>query len=168
MDAVASRRFRQDLYYRLNVARFQLPPLRERREDIPELVGHFLEKFARKMGVRPKLHDNVIESLMHVDFPGNIRELEHMIEQAVALVQNGVITSDDLLPPTPSSSPRVPAGGGGRALADVVDSAERTAIEVALRDSDGSRERAAELLSISPTTLWRKMTRLGITFEGRS
>jgi len=167
MDAVASRRFRQDLYYRLNVARFQLPPLRERREDIPELVSHFLEKFARKMGVRPKLHDNVIDSLMHVDFPGNIRELEHMIEQAVALVQNGVITSDDLLPPAPSSSPRGPAGAGGRALADVVDSAERTAIEAALRDSDGSRERAAELLSISPTTLWRKMTRLGITFEGR-
>jgi two-component system, NtrC family, response regulator HydG len=120
------------------------------------------------MGVRPKLHDNVIDSLMHVDFPGNIRELEHMIEQAVALVQNGVITPDDLLPPAPSSSPRVPAGAGGRALADVVDSAERTAIEAALRDSDGSRERAAELLGISPTTLWRKMTRLGITFESRN
>src|SRR5260221_11670957 len=79
LDAVAERRFRQDLYYRLNVARFQLPPLRERREDIPDLVGYFLEKFARKMGVRPKLHDNVIDSLMHFDFPGNIRELEHMI-----------------------------------------------------------------------------------------
>ena len=59
LDAVAEKRFRQDLYYRLNVARFQLPPLRERREDIPDLVGYFLEKFARKMGVRPKLHDNV-------------------------------------------------------------------------------------------------------------
>ena len=70
LDAVAEQRFRQDLYYRLNVARFQLPPLRERREDIPDLVGYFLEKFARKMGVRPKLHDNVIDSLMHFDFPG--------------------------------------------------------------------------------------------------
>jgi two-component system response regulator HydG len=89
-----------------------------------------------------------------------------MIEQAVALVQNGTITADDLLPPPPSGT-RSASGAAGRALADVVDSAERTAIEAALRESDGSRERAAELLGISPTTLWRKMTRLGITFEGR-
>ena len=161
--SVAEKRFRQDLYYRLNVARFQLPPLRERREDIPDLVTHFLDKYARKMGVRPRLHDAVIDSLMHYDFPGNIRELEHMIEQAVALVQTGTITSDDVLPPPPST-PHAPAGMGGRALADVVDSAERSAIEGALRESEGSREKAAEVLNISPTTLWRKMTRLGITF----
>jgi two-component system response regulator HydG len=166
LTAVAEKRFRQDLYYRLNVARFQLPPLRERREDIVDLVNYFLEKYARKMGARPRLHDNVMDALLHFDFPGNIRELEHMIEQAVALVQNGVITADDLLPPI--STPYTAAGHGGRALADVVDAAERTAIEVALRESDGSRERAADLLSISPTTLWRKMTRLGITFESRS
>jgi two-component system response regulator HydG len=164
--AVAEKRFRQDLYYRLNVARFQLPPLRERREDIPDLLAYFLEKYSVKMGVRPKLHDNVVEALMHYDFPGNIRELEHMIEQAVALIQTGVITADDLLPPPSSVSPASPAASG-RALAQVVDAAERTAIEGALRESEGSRERAAELLDISPTTLWRKMTRLGITFEGR-
>ncbi len=167
LNAVAEKRFRQDLYYRLNVARFQLPPLRERREDIPDLLDFFLAKYSRKMGVRPRLHDNVLEALMHYDFPGNIRELEHMIEQAVALVQNGVITADDVVPP-PQSTPHAPTGGGGgRALADVVDSAERGAIESALRESEGSRERAAELLGISPTTLWRKMNRLGITFEGR-
>ena len=89
-----------------------------------------------------------------------------MIEQAVALVQNGLITADDLLPPPPASS-HAPTSSGGRALSDVVDAAERGAIESALRESDGSRERAAELLNISPTTLWRKMTRLGITFEAR-
>jgi two-component system response regulator HydG len=116
------------------------------------------------MGSRPRLHDNVVDSLMHYDFPGNIRELEHMIEQAVALVQNGVITADDVLPPPPST-PHVTAASGGRALADVVDAAERAAIENALRESEGSRERAAELLNISPTTLWRKMTRLGIVFD---
>ena len=164
--AVAEKRFRQDLYYRLNVARFQLPPLRERREDIPILVSFFMEKYSRKMGVRPKLHDYVLDALAHYDFPGNIRELEHMIEQAVALVQNGMITSDDLLPPPPST-PLSAASSGGMALADVVDAAERSAIEGALRESEGSRERAAELLNISPTTLWRKMTRLGITFESR-
>jgi two-component system response regulator HydG len=118
------------------------------------------------MGVRPKLSDNVLDALMHFDFPGNIRELEQMIEQAVALVQSGVITGDDLLPPPPSVGPAF-AGGGGKALSDVVDAAERSAIEGALRESEGSREQAADLLGISPTTLWRKMTRLGITFEGR-
>jgi two-component system response regulator HydG len=166
MLAVAEKRFRQDLYYRLNVARFQLPPLRERREDIPILVSFFMEKYSRKMGVRPRLHDSVLDALAHYDFPGNIRELEHMIEQAVALQQNGMITADDLLPPPPSA-PLNAAGSGGRSLSDVVDGAERSAIEAALRDSEGSRERAAEVLNISPTTLWRKMTRLGITFESR-
>ena len=167
LNAVAEKRFRQDLYYRLNVARFQLPPLRERREDIPELVGHFLDKYNRKMTARARIHDNVFDALQTYDFPGNIRELEHMIEQAVALVQNGVITADDLLPP-PASVPAAGASGGaGKSLSDVVDSAERQAIETALHESDGSRERAAEVLGISPTTLWRKMTRLGITFEGK-
>jgi two-component system response regulator HydG len=169
LTAVSEKRFRQDLYYRLNVARFQLPPLRERREDIPELSNFFLEKYNRKMGCRARLHESVCEALAHYEFPGNIRELEHMIEQAVALVQNGVITADDVLP-APASA-RTPVGGvgatGGRALSDVVDSAERQAIETALRDSEGSRERAAEVLAISPTTLWRKMTRLGITFDGK-
>jgi two-component system response regulator HydG len=165
MKAVAEKRFRQDLYYRLNVARFQLPALRERREDIPDLCSYFLDKYNRKMNVRARLHESVIEALNHYDFPGNIRELEHMIEQAVALAQNGVISADDLI--GPASSPGAVASGG-RALADVVDSAERAAIESALRDCDGSREKAAELLAISPTTLWRKMTRLGITFDGRA
>ncbi|WP_394827078.1 sigma-54-dependent transcriptional regulator [Pendulispora albinea] len=165
LRAVQEKRFRQDLYYRLNVARFQLPALRERREDIPELVMHFLEKFNKKMGVRARLHEGVLEALAHYDFPGNIRELEHMVEQAVALVQNGTITADDLIQTPHGDESNAGANHGGRALADVVDTAERTAIEGALRESDGNREKAAELLAISPTTLWRKMTRLGIVFD---
>jgi two-component system response regulator HydG len=89
-----------------------------------------------------------------------------MVEQAVALVQNGVIMADDLLPPVSSRTPLGSPQSGGRALADVVDSAERAAIDGALHESGGSRERAAELLGISPTTLWRKMTRLGIVWTG--
>jgi len=108
----------------------------------------------------------VLEALQHYDFPGNIRELEHMIEQAVALVQTGVITRDDVLP---AKRPEETTGPyAGRTLAHVVDAAERQAIEGALRDSDGSREKAAELLGISATTLWRKMTRLGIVYDSRS
>jgi two-component system response regulator HydG len=161
LAAVAERRFRQDLYYRLNVARFILPPLRERREDIPVLIEFFLQKYNRKMSTRARLADGVVEAVSQYDFPGNIRELENMIEQAVALSGGGFITVDDVLP-APVQPKRI--GGGGRALADVVDAAERQAIEVALRECDGSREKAAELLGISPTTLWRKMTRLAITY----
>jgi two-component system response regulator HydG len=161
LTAVAEKRFRQDLYYRLNVARFVLPPLRERREDIALLFGHFLEKYNKKMNVRAKLADGVIEALMSYDFPGNVRELENMVEQAVALSGGGVISVDDVLPATTERPGRT---AGGRTLADVVDAAERQAIEGALREYEGSRERAAETLGISATTLWRKMTRLGITY----
>jgi two-component system response regulator HydG len=161
MQSVQEKRFRQDLYYRLNVARFVLPPLRERREDIPVLLEFFLQKANRKMGTNAKLGDGVVEALMQHDFPGNIRELENMVEQAVALSGGGVITVDDMMPA--NTQPKRPAGGG-RTLADVVDAAERQAIEAALREQDGSREKAAESLGISATTLWRKMTRLGITY----
>jgi two-component system response regulator HydG len=162
LTAVAEKRFRQDLYYRLNVARFTLPPLRSRREDVPVLWEFFLEKYNRKMSCRARAADGVIEALMQYDFPGNIRELENMVEQAVALSGGGVISVDDVLPA--AVQPKRPTEGGGRALADVVDSAERQAIEAALRECDGSRERAAEVLGISATTLWRKMTRLMITY----
>jgi len=161
MTAVAEKRFRQDLYYRLNVARFVLPPLRERREDIPVLLEFFLEKYNRKMSTRARFGDGVVEALCQYDFPGNIRELENMVEQAVALSGGGQITVDDVLPAP--MQPKRPTGGG-RTLADVVDAAERQAIEAALRECDGSRERAAEMLGISATTLWRKMTRLVITY----
>jgi two-component system response regulator HydG len=160
LQAVAERRFRQDLYYRLNVARFVLPPLRDRREDIPELSQFFLEKFNRKMQTRASFGEGVVEALTQYDYPGNIRELENMIEQAVALSGGGAIGVDDVVPPTlQKQRPQ-----GGRTLADVVDTAERAAIEAALRECDGSREKAAEGLAISPTTLWRKMTRLGISY----
>ncbi|MEO7329667.1 MAG: sigma-54 dependent transcriptional regulator [Minicystis sp.] len=161
LTAVAEKRFRQDLYYRLNVARFVLPPLRDRREDIPVLLDFFLEKYNKKMSTRARLADGVAEAVSQYDFPGNIRELENMVEQAVALSGGAAITADDILPA--ALQPKRPTGGG-RTLADVVDVAERQAIEAALRESDGSRERAAETLGISATTLWRKMTRLAITY----
>ncbi len=160
LTSIAEKRFRQDLYYRLNVARFQLPGLRDRREDIPLLAQFFMDKFRKKMSLDARFGDGVVEALTTHDFPGNIRELENMIEQAVALAGNGLIQRDDL-PLAPASRPGPSAG---RTLADVVDVAEKTAIETALRDAEGSREKAAELLGISPTTLWRKMTRFNITY----
>jgi two-component system response regulator HydG len=162
-QAVEERRFRRDLYYRLNVARFHLPPLRERREDIPLLVEYFLDKYTRKMNKRAVIAEGVLEHLVDYEYPGNVRELENLVEQAVALSSGGVITVDDILP----EAPKKPSRATGRTLADIVDDAERDAVLGALKAFDGSRERAAEALDISPTTLWRKMTRLGITYEGK-
>src|SRR5690606_31340271 len=166
VDAVRERRFRQDLYYRLNVARFVLPPLRERREDIPLLVQFFLDKFNRKLGTgtRARLADDVMSQVMQYSFPGTIRELENMVEQAVAFAGGGVITVDDILP----EAPKKRSSAAGRSLADIVDEAEREALQAALVAHDGNRERAAEALEISPTTLWRKMTRLGVSYDPRS
>jgi len=163
LRAIEDKTFRQDLYYRLNVARFELPPLRERREDIPLLADFFLQKYNRKNGVKARLGEGVVEALMQHDFPGNIRELENLLEQGVALSGGGIVGLDEVeMRVTRSSST------SGRTLAEVVDSAEKQAIEDALRECDGSRERAAELLAISPTTLWRKMTRLGVVYDSRS
>jgi two-component system response regulator HydG len=134
--------------------------LRERREDVPLLVEFFLEKYNRKMARHARVADNVLEPLMGYDYPGNIRELENMVEQAVALAAGGVISIDDMLP----QAPRKPTRPQGRTLADLVDDAERDAVTAALRQFEGSREKAAEALDISPTTLWRKMTRLNITW----
>ena len=168
--AIAEKRFRQDLYYRLNVARFQLPPLRERREDVPDLLRFFLDKFNGKMKKRARFREGAegtAEALRTYEFPGNVRELEHMVEQAIALVsEDGTVTPDDILP-APQSERRV-ALASGHTLAEVTDRAEREAIERALATTEGNRERAAETLAISPTTLWRKMTRLGISFDANS
>jgi two-component system response regulator HydG len=175
--AIEEKRFRQDLYYRLNVARFILPALRDRREDIPQLVEHFLDKFSKKMSRHTVAGEGVLDYLVRYDFPGNIRELENMVEQGVALALNGVVQRDDVIPPevqlarhrpdvarAPSQLPGDETGG--RSLQDVVDEAERKAIEAMLRDVDGNKERAAELLGLSSTTLWRKMKRLNVTWPG--
>lgn len=160
-EAVEAKRFREDLFYRLNVARFKLPPLRERPEDIPLLVEHFLGIYSHKMGIRTRLADGIIEKLQGYPFPGNVRELENMVEQAVALASGGVITLDDILPEVAPQKEE----SADRTLAGIVDRAERVAIEDALRNSAGNREKAATALGISATTLWRKMTRLGVTFD---
>ncbi|MFW5920728.1 MAG: sigma-54-dependent transcriptional regulator [Polyangiales bacterium] len=160
--AIEDKRFREDLYYRLNVARFVLPPLRERREDIPPLVDHFLAKFGRKMGRRARLGDGVLEYLMRYDYPGNIRELENLIEQGIALAVDGEVRLDDIIPP--ERREQMDEQEQPRSLQAVVDRAEQEAIERVLREVDGNKERAAEVLGLSSTTLWRKMKRLNVVW----
>jgi len=161
-ESIAEKRFRQDLFYRLAVARFVMPPLRERKEDVPLLVEHFLEKFSKKMRRSVELGEGVMDYLLRYDYPGNIRELENMVEQGVALAVNGVISLDDIIPPEamdlPSNAP-----GSLETLADVVDRAEKEAIEAVLRQVEGNKEKAAEILGLSATTLWRKMKRLEVS-----
>lgn len=161
VEAVEAKRFREDLYYRLNVARFKLPPLRERREDIPLLIEFFLNKYNQKLGRRTALAEGVIERIQTHSFPGNVRELENMVEQAVALATGGLIRLDDILPDAGHAVEPPP----GRTLAGIVDAAERQALLDALTLTAGNRERAAEVLAVSATTLWRKMTRLGVTYD---
>ncbi|MBW2528237.1 MAG: sigma-54-dependent Fis family transcriptional regulator, partial [Deltaproteobacteria bacterium] len=158
-EEVREKRFRQDLYYRLNVARFILPPLSQRMEDIPLLFQFFLDKFNRKHRKHLTAPREVVDQLAKLEYPGNVRELENLVEQAVALAPGDVITMEDLMPPdgAPAS-----LNGAPRTLSDVVEAAEREAITAALRAASGNRERAAESLAISATTLWRKMSRLNI------
>jgi two-component system response regulator HydG len=161
--SMQEKRFRQDLYYRLNVARFILPPLSQRREDISLLVDHFLDKFAKKHGRKCVLGEGVLDYLMRYEFTGNVRELENMIEQGMALAEGGVIRHDDIMPLDGSPPPAAAAAhAGSRLMQQVVDEAEAEAIRTALREVSGNRERAAELLGLSATTLWRKMKRLNI------
>ncbi|MDH5674626.1 MAG: sigma-54 dependent transcriptional regulator [Myxococcales bacterium] len=160
-EAIRDKRFREDLYYRLNVARFVLPPLRDRREDIPGLVQHFLDKACAKMGRKVTPGEGVIDYLLDYPFKGNVRELENMIEQGVALADEGLLRREDIVP---FDGPPIGLQPGERSLRmqDVVERAETEAIEQALAQGEGSRERAAEILGLSPTTLWRKMKRLEI------
>ncbi len=154
-QSIQEKRFREDLYYRLNVARFRLPPLRERTEDIPSLVEHFIKKYSKKMGRIVRLGDGVTERLMSYSFPGNVRELENIIEQGVALTLDGEIRIGDLLPGDDGDSL------DKKTLEDIVASAERQAIQNALMQFENN-ERAAEALGLSATTLWRKMKKLNI------
>ncbi|HXS17401.1 MAG TPA: helix-turn-helix domain-containing protein, partial [Polyangiaceae bacterium] len=122
----------------------------------------FLNKYNQKLGRRTVLAEGVIERVQAHSFPGNVRELENMVEQAVALASGGVIRLDDLLPDLGHA-----ADPPSRTLAGIVDAAERQALLDALQATAGNRERAAESLGISATTLWRKMTRLGVTYESK-
>ncbi|MFW2387504.1 MAG: sigma-54-dependent transcriptional regulator [Polyangiales bacterium] len=157
---IEEKRFREDLYYRLNVARFELPPLRERKADIAPIAESFLQKYGKKMGRQATLGPGVLDHLLGYDFPGNIRELENLIEQGVALAQDGQVHLSDILPNATGNGNGRASHPGRQSLADIVQEVERDAIVRALRHAEGNKERAAELLGLSPTTLWRKMKRL--------
>jgi DNA-binding NtrC family response regulator len=162
-DKIKSGAFREDLYYRLCVIPIEMPALRERLDDIPLLVSHFLQKNASQTGTEPKKIDpKAIESLQGYRWPGNVRELENAIERACALCDEGVIQPQDLPPqvlrqagiPAPSGASALPVG---RSLDEYVRDQERAFIEETIKFNGGNREKAAKMLEISMATLYRKL-----------
>ncbi|MCA8984003.1 MAG: helix-turn-helix domain-containing protein [Planctomycetaceae bacterium] len=175
--------FRSELYYRVGMFRFELPPLRSRRDEIPALTREFVRYFAERYGKTiPRIEDRVITCLQNYAWPGNLRELKHSIERAILYCQSGVLSAD-LLPvdvQSPSSWPgSVTVGTGfpgfsGRDMAETptggedtlgasVAEVERERIERVLQRNLQSRTRAARELGISRVTLYNKMKKLGIS-----
>lgn len=154
--------FRADLFYRLNVIPFQVPPLRERVEDIPYLVEHFNKKFSIEYGKKPKVFSvGAIEALQNYVWLGNIRELRNTIERVIIMVGKAKIAADDLpefsaSEEPPSSSFRFPS------FKDATDAYQREFILHKLNESDGNVSKAAELMGVDRSHLYRRMKNLGI------
>jgi DNA-binding NtrC family response regulator len=179
-DLVAQGRFRQDLYYRVNVVKIELPPLRERISDIPALAEHFLRQHAAAMGKTIVGFDGVaMDALRRYPYPGNVRELSNIVERACVLTRTPTIHTEDL--PSHVVAPVVAAGaaplarigpgaqtvvaGAGQdnqSLGDALKEPEKQIILSALKAANWNRVRAAEALNINRTTLYKKMKSLGI------
>jgi two-component system response regulator HydG len=164
--SVAEGKFREDLYYRIRVVPLRLPPLRERREDIPLLVEHLVRKQALRLGRPPLLPDaDAMRAIMDHDWPGNIRELEHALERALLLARGEALALADF-PPEISPRPRPePEGGEGR-YRRARDAWERKYLEDLLREAGGSVGKAADLAGLHRSTLYEKLARYGLV-EGK-
>ncbi len=165
--AVELGRFRKDLFYRINVIRIHIPPLRERREDIALLVDYFLEKFSAKLNKGKKtLSVEAKYAMMRYDWPGNIRELQNTIERVVALSKNEVIQVEDLLLPVEefTGTPIVMMESDKRKSFIVTTLAEQEKIAIvdALNKYGGNQTKVSQVLGISTTTLWRKIKKYKI------
>jgi len=165
-ESIERGEFRRDLYYRLNVFQIDLPPLRERREDIPLLAHYFLEKYNVKMGKRIRGFSKGCErALMSYSYPGNVRELENAIERAVALTEGDTIT-ELVLPPEMAEAPVLmltERGDGYYSDSLTLEEVEKLHIRRVLEKYNWSVVKAARSLGISRSTLWRKMNRYGIS-----
>lgn len=166
---VSEGSFREDLFYRLNVIPINLPPLRERREDIPLLVQGFVSQFCERHNLeRKSVSPQVMKALMSFEWPGNVRQLENLVERMVALSGNrtGILPSDlphQIQAKTQSATPFVEIPDEGIDFQTVVTDMERELITQSLRRTNGNKKMAAKLLSLKRTTLIEKIKRIGIS-----
>ena len=181
LDAlVRSGKFREDLYYRLKVISIELPPLRERMEDLPDLVGHFLARYSEKnKKAVSHVSEEAMARLRAYSWPGNIRELEHAIERAVAMTNTSVLFPEDFPPELARESTAHPSGGEGAAAAPTgapsagtegagsLEELEKAHIVKVLQDVNFNKSKASEILGIDRATLYRKAQRYGIDLRGK-
>ena len=167
--AVESGKFRKDLFYRINVIRIHIPPLRERREDIPLLVEYFLEKILEKYKKGKRVFsEEALYAFMNYDWPGNIRELQNIIERAVALSKSEIIDVDELPLPVPveefAALSRNPLDDERKKsfIVTTLAEQEKNAIIEALNKYGGNQTKVSQVLGISTTTLWRKIKKYRI------
>jgi sigma-54 specific flagellar transcriptional regulator A len=171
--AVAEKRFREDLFYRLNVVPIELPPLRHRREDLDVLIAHLLDKIGQRRSRALRLSPGAMRALLSFDWPGNVRQLENALEYATAVCDGQTIHVEDLPPetrlegahsPLPGAPPAPPdSGGHQRVLPSAHPYPTSDAILQALHAARHRRAHAARMLGVSRTTLWRRMKELGLS-----
>jgi two-component system NtrC family response regulator len=162
-EAVRRNEFRKDLFYRVNTLVIEVPPLRDRAADIPELARHFLARAARREGrAVDRLAPAALEGLAAHSWPGNVRELQHAIERAVLVCEGEEIRPEHLPPAVLRNSPAPPAAGGGGNLIEAVERLERAMILDALRNHGGVKARAARALGLTERMIAYKMQNLGI------
>ena len=154
--------FRQDLFYRLNVIPLQIPPLRDRKEDIPVLTNHFLHEFSIKRGISMEISPEAMQCLIDYDYPGNVRELKNIIERASVLAPEQVIIPDDL-PADLLEVNGYNGSGDSLLISDAVAKTEKHLLVKVLARTNGKKGQAAELLGISRKNLWEKMKLYGIS-----
>jgi two-component system response regulator PilR (NtrC family) len=166
-ELIRQKAFRKDLFYRLNVIKIELPPLRERKEDIPLLVKHFLDLYTKENGKEiDGVSEDVLEILERNAWPGNVRELENLIERAVVFAKSKIITRENL--PEIFLSPQKKGAGVSAAedeaknLRDQTLAFQKRLIETTLRKAKGVQKNAAQMLDVKPTTLNEMIKRLGI------
>jgi transcriptional regulator with PAS, ATPase and Fis domain len=165
VQALAENRLRSDLYYRLNTFQIEVPPLRERKQDIPPLIALFLRQFAQQLGKpEPDVAPDAFQKLLDYGWPGNVRELQNAIEYAVVLARKGLIGIKEL--PTEVQLPTVlqqtERGALPRTGVQSLDDVERNTILQALAECHGNKKKAAQLLGIQRPTLYNKMKRYAI------
>ena len=153
---VQEGKFRQDLFYRLNVIPMHLPPLRDRKEDIPALTNNFLHEFSIKRGVAMEISPEAMQCLIDYSYPGNVRELKNIIERASVLAPDQEIKVDDL-PADLLEANGYKEAGESFLISDAVAKTEKQVLLKALAHTKGKKGEAAELLGISRKNLWEKM-----------